>query len=132
MFTQIKTSKANREVVAQLTRKLSLGAENTIARIAFTYSLSKERKLDLTQIQDVGGKEYSKAVLFGDYFDIYLGLLCTHYRLYKTDKDIPKYIKMHIDDGLNIIDSEIKENLNVNGFDIIIGRINDGISLLNQ
>lgn len=123
MFTQIKTSKANREVVAQLTRKLNLGKENIIARIAFTCSLSKERKLDLTQIQDVGGKEYSKAVLFGDYYDIYLGLLCTHYGLYKTDKDLPKYIKMHIDDGLESLNSEIKKNPNKDGFEFLINKI---------
>jgi|TARA_R110000782_G_scaffold270485_1_gene371947 DNA sulfur modification protein DndE len=128
MFTQIKTSKANREVVAQLTRKLSLGAENTIARIAFTYSLSKDRKLDLTQIQDGGGKEYSKSVLFGDHFDIYLGLLCTHYEFYKTDKDIPKYIKMHIDDGLELIDQEIKENSNLDGFGFLINKLNIGLT----
>lgn len=127
MFTQIKTSKANRLIVAQLTRKFSLGAENTIARIAFTYSLSKDRKLDLIKIQDVGGKEYSKSVLFGDHFDIYLGLLCTHYSLYKKDKDIPKYLKMHIDDGLELIHSEIKENSNTDGFDFLIDKINLGL-----
>ncbi|MDF1676216.1 MAG: DndE family protein [Vicingaceae bacterium] len=127
MFTQIKTSKANREVVTQLTRKLSLGAENTIARIAFTYSLSKDKKLDLTQIQDGGGKEYSKSVLFGDYFDIYIGLLCTHYGLYKTDKDIPKYVKMHIDDGLEIMDNEIKENSNLDGFGFLVEKVEKGL-----
>ena len=127
MFTQIKTSKANREVVAQLTRKLNLGAENTIARIAFTYSLSKDRKMDLTKIQDVGGKEYAKSVLFGDHFDIYIGLLCTHYGLYKTDKDIPKYVKMHIDDGLELIDEEIKGSSNVDGFDYVINKITTGL-----
>ena len=44
MLTNIKTSKENREVVSQLTRKLNLGTENIIARIALTYSLSKDRK----------------------------------------------------------------------------------------
>ncbi|MBI9055107.1 MAG: DndE family protein [Bacteroidales bacterium] len=127
MFTQIKTSKANREVVAQLTRKLSLGAENTIARIAFMYSISKERKMDLTKIQDFGGKEYSKSVLFGDYFDIYLGLLCTHYRLYKTDKDIPKYVKMHVDDGLQILEKELYLESNSDGFNQLITYIKLGL-----
>ena len=122
MFTQIKTSKENKEVVAHLTRKLNLGKENIIARIAFAYSLSKDRKLDLTEIQDFGGKEYSKNVLFGEYFDIYLGMLCTHYGLYKTDKDIAKYVKMHIDDGLEILNSEFKEGLNVDGFEFLISK----------
>jgi DNA sulfur modification protein DndE len=127
MFKQIKTSKANKELVSQLTRKLSLGKENVIARIAFTYSLSKDNKLDLNNILDSGGKEYSKSVLFGDNIDIYLGLLCTHYGLYKTDKNIPKYIKMHIDDGLDLINSELIENPKFDGFDFLIDKINVGL-----
>ena len=47
MFTQIKTSKENKEVVALLTRKLGLGTENVIARMAFTYSLAQDKKLAL-------------------------------------------------------------------------------------
>ena len=97
MFTQIKTSKKNREVVTILSRKFNLGAENVIARIAFAYSLSTGRKLSLSDIADSQGKEYSKTVLFGSNYSFYLGLICVHYGLYKTDKDIPKYIKMHIE-----------------------------------
>ena len=52
MFTQIKTSKANKELVSQLSRRLSLGTENVIARIALSYSLSKDRKLNLKNISE--------------------------------------------------------------------------------
>jgi DNA sulfur modification protein DndE len=128
MFTQIKTSKANKEVVALLTRKLGLGAENVIARMAYTYSLSKDRKLDLNSIKDSSGKEYSKSVLFGEYYDIYLGLLCVHYGLYKTDKDIARYIKMHIDDGLQLLNDEVNERSNIDGFDFLTEKINLGLS----
>ena len=41
MFTSIKTSRANKDIVTDLSRKFNLGAENIIARIALTYSLSK-------------------------------------------------------------------------------------------
>jgi DNA sulfur modification protein DndE len=131
MFTQIKTSKENKEVVALLTRKLGLGTENVIARLAFTYSLSSDRKLDLNIIKDSGGKEYSKSVLFGDYYDIYLGLLCVHYGLYKTDKDIARYIKMHVDDGLQILYKEVNERSNIDGFDFLTEKINLGLSMTN-
>lgn len=127
MFTQIKTSKENKEVVSLLTRKLGLGAENVIARIAFTYSLSQDKKLDLNDIKDAGGKEYSKSVLFGEYDDIYLGLLCVHYGLYKTDKDIGRYIKMHVDHGLQLLNEEVNERSNIDGFDFLIEKINLGI-----
>lgn len=131
MFTQIKTSKENKEVVTLLTRKLGLGAENVIARIAFTYSLSLDRKLDLNNIKDAGGKGYSKSVLFGDYYDIYLGLVCVHYGLYKTDKDIGRYIKLHVDDGLQLLNEEVNERSNIDGFDFLTEKINLGLSLTN-
>lgn len=130
MFTQIKTSKENKEVVALLTRKLGLGTENVIARIAYTYSLSQDKKLDLNDIKDAGGKEYSKSVLFGEYYDMYLGLLCVHYGLYKTDKDIGRYIKMHVDEGLKLLNEEVNERSNIDGFDFLTEKINYGISLI--
>lgn len=129
MFTQIKTSKENKEVVALLTRKLGLGTENVIARMAFTYSLSQDVRLDLNDIKDAGGKEYSKSVLFGEYYDIYLGLLCVHYGLYKTDKDIGRYIKMHVDEGLQLLNEEVNERSNIDGFDFLSEKINNSLIL---
>ena len=43
MLKSIKTSEANRSVVAELTAKLGMGPENLIARIAFAYSISQGR-----------------------------------------------------------------------------------------
>lgn len=131
MLTHIKTSKENRELVSKLSRKLNLGTENHIARIALTYSLSKERKMDLSNIKNSGGKEYSKNVLFGDYMPYYVSLVCVHYNLHKTDKDIPKYIKMHIDDGLQLINEEIEKNPNLDGFEYVIDKIEKGLIKIN-
>lgn len=128
MFTQIKTSKENKEIVSQLTRKLGLGTENIIARIAYSYSLSKGIKLDLNNIENSMGKEYNKSVLFGDYADIYVAMVCTHYNLYKTDKDISKYIKMHVDAGLQMLNNEVEERTNIDGFDFLSEKINIGLS----
>ena len=119
MFTQIKTSKANKLVVTDLSRKFNLGAENIIARIAFAYSLSKGRRMNLAEISDSQGKEYSRNVLFGSNYPFYIALIATHYKIYKTDKDIPKYIKMHLDDGLQLMNGELRDNPNLNGFDYI-------------
>lgn len=123
MFTHIKTSKENRDVVAVLTRKLNLGTENIISRIALTHSLSLDRKLDLSKIQNSGGKEYSTKVLFGDYADFYLSMVALHYNLHISDKDLGKYIKMHIDDGLSLINEEVNNNTNMDGFDFLIDKI---------
>ena len=127
MFTSIKTSRANKDIVTDLSRKFNLGAENIIARIALTYSLSKERLLSLTDIADSQGKEYSKNVLFGNNLPYYIGLICVKYGLYKTDKDIPKYIKMHIDDGLQLMNKELQDNPNLNGYDYLIDKITNGL-----
>jgi DNA sulfur modification protein DndE len=129
MFTQIKTSKENKEIVSQLTRKLGLGTENIIARIAYSYSLSKGIKLDLNNIENSMGKEYNKSVLFGDYADIYVAMVCTHYNLYKTDKDIAKYIKMHVDDGLQLLNIEVENRSNIDGFDFLSEKIKHGLSM---
>ena len=127
MFTQIKTSKANKLVVTDLSRKFNLGAENIIARIAFAYSLSKGRRMNLAEISDSQGKEYSRNVLFGSNYPFYIALIATHYKIYKTDKDIPKYIKMHLDDGLQLMNSELRDNPNLNGFDYLIDKIEQGL-----
>lgn len=127
MFTQIKTSKGNKRVVTDLSHKLNLGAENIIARVAFSYSISKNRKFSVLDIKDSQGKEYSKNVLFGNNYPFYLALICTHYGIYKTDKDIPKYFKMHIDDGLEIIDAELKDNPNLDGFEYLLDKIDAGL-----
>jgi len=103
MFSHIKTSKENKEVVTQLTNKLNLGAENVIARIALVYSLAQEEKLDLNDLKDSGGKEYSKNVLFGENMEAYSGMICVKYNLHHSDNDIPKYIKMHLDHGLYLL-----------------------------
>jgi DNA sulfur modification protein DndE len=106
MFSHIKTSKENKEVVTQLTNKLNLGAENVIARIALAHSIAQEEKLDLTNLEDSGGKEYSKNVLFGDHYYVYMGMICSKYELHSSNKDLSRYIKLHLDHGLNTLNTK--------------------------
>lgn len=130
-FASIKTSAANKDVVTDLTRKLGLGPENVIARLAMCYSLSTDVKFSIKDVKDAKGKEYSRQVLFGNNFPHYLAMICTHYGVYKTDKDIPKYIKMHIDHGLLLIDEELKRNVTLTGFDFMVHKIEAGLITLN-
>tara|TARA_B100001029_G_C15049495_1_gene449635 strand:- start:1816 stop:2178 length:363 start_codon:yes stop_codon:yes gene_type:complete len=111
----LRTSKENREIVANLSRKLNLGSENHIARIAFAHSISNG-KLNLLEIKNSSGKEYSKSVFFGDNYELYAGLISVKYNLHTSDKDIPRYIKMHVDDGLTKLNNFYSEN---NGFELI-------------
>ena len=130
MFSHIKTSKENKEIVTELTNKLSLGTENIISRIALAYSLSLSNKLDINDIEDSNGKEYSSKVLFGDYAEYYGGMLAMNYRVHISDKDLSKYAKMHIDHGLQLLNQEINEQGNIDGFDFLIEKIENSLSLL--
>lgn len=130
MFSQIRTSKINKDNVTNLTRKFGLGAENVIARIALAYSLGSGNKFKLTDVKDSGGKEYSRKILFGNYYDIYEAMLCTLYNIKSTDKDIPRYFKIHLDDGLEMISEDVKKNPNLMGFDYLTDKIKDGLNKL--
>ena len=123
MFSHIKTSKENKEVVTLLTNKLNLGTENHISRIALAYSLSLGKKLNIKDIQNSSGKEYSSKVLFGDYIDYYVGMTAIHYNLHISDKDLSKYIKMHIDEGLKLFNDELTSNSNLDGFEFLTKKI---------
>ena len=128
MFSQIKTSAKNREIVVDLTRKFNLGAENVNARIAIAYSLKSGAKFNPTDVQDSGGKEYSKNVLFGNNEFLYVALMCTYYGISENDKDLARYFKMHLDDGLERIAKDVKNNPNLVGYDYLFDRIQDGIA----
>jgi len=128
MIGQIKTSTENRERVARLTRKFGLGAENIIARIAIAYSLKQGNHFDPTKVKDSGGKEYSRNVLFGNLFPLYLSMICEHYQIKSTNKDLPRYFKLHLDDGLELIDKDVKDNPNLVGFDYLFDKIHEGLS----
>ena len=129
MFKQIRTSGANRQVVTDLTRKLGLGAENIVARIAIAYSLGSRRKFIPTEVLDSSGKEYSANVLFGSNGKLYLAMLCTLYGINENDKSIPRLIKAHLDHGLQMMDKELKDNPNISGFDYLTDKINDGLNI---
>ena len=132
MFSHIKTSKENKEVVTELTNKLHLGAENVIARIAFGYSISNDEKLDLKNLKNSGGKEYSKAVLFGNNYEVYLGLVLNKYNIHSSNKDFSKYVKIHIDHGLELLNNEIKSVSNVDGFEFLMQKIEKGLVLIEN
>ena len=131
MFKSIKTSEVNKEIVTDLSRKLGLGAENVIARIAYSYSLASDIRLNISDIKDAKGKEYSATVLFGNNLPFYIAMVCTHYNIYKTDKDIAKYVKLHIDHGLELLDREFNDNPNVTGFEFLVNKVDIGLRELN-
>ncbi len=127
MFSSIRTAEDNKLKVSELTSKLQLGAENVIARLALSYSLSRSGKMNLKNIKDSKGKSYSKQVLFGEHLTFYVALICQHYKIYKTNQEIPKYLKLHIDDGIELLYDEVKSNPNLLGTDFLLNCIEEGL-----
>ncbi len=128
MFTQIKTSIKNKEAVTILTRKFGLGAENIIARIAIAYSLQCNARFSPLDIKDSGGKEYSKNVLFGNLYPMYAAIMCKHYDIRMSDKNLPRYFKLHLDDGLERIMEDVRDNPNLVGYDYLFDKIHIGLN----
>ena len=128
MFSQIKTSTKNREIVSELTQKFKLGAENIIARIAIAYSLQTKEKFSPIDTQDAGGKEYSRSVLFGNNYQIYKAMMCTYYNISDTDRDLYRYFKIHLDHGLQLIYDDVKNNPNLIGYDYLFDKIELGLN----
>ena len=120
MFSSIHTSEKNKQTITDLTNKLQLGTENIIARIAFAYSLSLGEPLNLKKISDSKGKEYSKKVLFGDNEPYYIAAICQFYGIYKSNQEIPRYIKMHLDHGLEQLHDKIGPNSNMYSIFLIV------------
>ena len=104
-----------------------MGAENVIARIAIAYSLKSGVHFSPFDIKDSGGKEYSKNVLFGSLYPMYAAIVCKHYNIKMSDKDLPRYFKMHLDDGLERIMADVKDNPNLVGFDYLFDKIREGL-----
>lgn len=136
MQINIKTSERNQDVVRRLTTKLPYGTkENVIARIALGYSLQTGKKFQTGDFNsyDSKGKEYKDHILFdAKYRDFYIALICQHYGLYKTDDNIPKYIKLHIDHGLELMDTIFQDNYNYTFFDFLVEYIEKGTLALTD
>lgn len=131
MQINIKTSEQNQTVVRNLTAKLPPGTkENVIARIALGYSLQTGKKFQISDfnLYDSKGKEYKDHVLFDEkYRDFYIALICQYYGLYKTDEVyIPKYIKLHVDHGLECLDRIFQDNYNYTFFQFLSEYIEKG------
>jgi len=131
MQFNIKTSS---ELVKKLTNKMQLGEENHIARIALAYSLAKNTTYDPRNSYASTGKqkEYKDNTLFGNHRDYYVSLICQKYQIHKDNADVRKYLKWHIDNGLELINLYCDENKNVSGMEFLLDHIELGIETIND
>ena len=50
-------------------------------------------------------------MLFGEYDEIYLALITKIYKIHKSHPDFPKYVKLHLDDGLEYLQDKDLKNI---------------------
>jgi DNA sulfur modification protein DndE len=136
MQINLRTSAKNQDIVRSLTSKLPTGTkENVIARIALGYSLQIGKKFTAKDfnLYDSKGKEYKDHILFdAKHRDFYIACICQHYGIYKTDENIPKYVKLHIDHGLESMDNLFTNNKNYTFFDFLTTHLDKGINMLSS
>jgi putative DNA sulfur modification protein dndE len=114
MAINVKTSKANAQIVTKLTLKLhGQVAENVVARIALSYSLFLGKRFDLQTAvtEDSQGKEYKEETLFGAYMPVYLALFRCYYALPCGSEQLAKCVKLHLDHGLEELEGAFEQSL---------------------
>ncbi|MCR5550090.1 MAG: DndE family protein [Bacteroidales bacterium] len=136
MQINIRTSKSNQEAVSFLTQKLPGNVkENIIARIALGYSLASGKKFTSSEYNayDSGGKEYKDGILFDAASkEYYVALICQAYGINKNNDLIPKYVKLHIDHGLETIYYQFINRNQFTFFDFLIENLNKGIDAIED
>lgn len=134
MQINIKTSKNNQEVISFLTQKLPGNTkENIIARIALGYSLASGKRFTQNEFNsyDSQGKEYKDSILFDTANrDYYIALVCQAYGINKNNDLIPKYVKLHIDHGLEAINYLFVNRQQYTFFDFLVENLSKGIDAI--
>ena len=135
MLLHIKTSEANKVIVSELTRRMFPPgqSENVVSRIALAFSISSGKRLDVIEdMRDSRGKEYKEETLFGANRAYYVALVCQHYGIHKEDLNVPRYLKMHVDDGLTRLNQLFANNKSYSGLDFLIEHIERGSEALED
>lgn len=132
----ISVSEASEKRLIKLKQTFSVQSYNVVARIAFAYSLSKNRKYSVEQQKDSKGKtELKDPIIFGGDSSeskriFYVAMICQYYMITKDDANLSKYVKFHIDDGLELIEKFFDSNPNHSGFDFLIDVVDRGIEAI--
>jgi DNA sulfur modification protein DndE len=103
MNYSIKTAERFKLPIAVQSRTWDLGPENVIARMAFSLSLEMPDPIDINNLEDTKGKEYPVKVLFGELQSVYEGMLCLREEISNTHPDFKRFVKGHVDRGLELL-----------------------------
>jgi len=139
-MNRIKTSEANKTVVYNLTKnKFQFKDDRTIAQIAIAFSLQQNKKFTVEDFgsKDNKGKEYPDSLL-GELNrksnnGIYKAILNQHYRRRLSEDDFSKFLKLHLDHGLEVLNRDILMSSKGNNahIDYLLNIVNNSLSLLD-
>jgi DNA sulfur modification protein DndE len=137
---RIKISKENDELSYKLKLLYDFKNDSIVPRIAFSYSLMTGKTFDLDKeiLPPSDGKEFRDGrTIFGSVIDdtsnyvIYKAVLDQHYNKSTFEDDFAKLFKLHLNHGLNLLDSKI-DKANVSKGDhieILMKAVKSGLAL---
>lgn len=137
---RIKISKENDELLYKLKSLYNFKNDSIVPRIAFSYSLMTGKTFDLDKeiLPPSDGKEFRDGrTIFGSVIDdtsnyaIYKAVLDQHYNKSTFEDDFAKLFKLHLNHGLNLLDSKI-DKVNVSKGDhieILMKAVKSGLAL---
>lgn len=140
---RIKISKENDELLYKLKSLYNFKNDSIVPRIAFSYSLMTGKTFDLDKeiLPPSDGKEFRDGrTIFGSVIDdtsnyaIYKAVLDQHYNKSTFEDDFAKLFKLHLNHGLNLLDSKIGK-VNVSKGDhieILMKAVKSGLALRNK
>lgn len=137
---RIKISKENDELLYKLKSLYNFKNDSIVPRIAFSYSLMTGKTFDLDKeiLPPSDGKEFRDGrTIFGSVIDdtsnyaIYKAVLDQHYNKSTFEDDFAKLFKLHLNHGLNLLNSKI-DKVNVSKGDhieILMKAVKSGLAL---
>jgi len=137
---RIRISKQNDEIIEKLKSLYKFNAEGIIPRIAFSYSIQRNKKFNLEKdiVPSADGRDFrDDRGLFGTIvegrsnYPIFKAILDNYYEKSLYEDEFSKLFRMHLDYGLNKIDREL-ESLNItsgNHINYLMKLVKNGLDL---
>ncbi|WP_294353789.1 DndE family protein [uncultured Clostridium sp.] len=112
MGFRLKTSKKTKEIFEEVGRSYNL-KPFALSKIAVSLSLKSKEPIDQEEEKDVNGLELQRSTVTGEYDAIFKALIEMNLgRNITEDEYYPKYMKLHMDRGAELLYSDFRYSKN--------------------